>query len=98
MVKQPGSEYNYLLSFAGPKHFERIIKYMFDEDEFLSPYGIRSLSKYHHEHPFVLSMDGQTYTVPYTPGESRSNLFGGNSNWRGPIWFPGKKEKICVLD
>eukprot|EP00111_Clytia_hemisphaerica_P019741 TCONS_00058263-protein len=88
MVKKPGSEYNYLLSIAGPKHFERISKYMFDEEEFLSEYGIRSLSRYHKDHPFEMCLDGQTYRVPYTSGESKSNLFGGNSNWRGPIWFP----------
>lgn len=89
MIKQPGGEYNYLLSIARPDQFKRILKYLFDEKEFFSPYGIRSLSKYHEEKPFVLELEGKVYTVPYTPGESRSNLFGGNSNWRGPIWMPG---------
>lgn len=89
MIKQPGGEYNYLLSIARPDQFKRILKYLFDEKEFFSPYGIRSLSKYHEEKPFVLELEGKVYTVPYTSGESRSNLFGGNSNWRGPIWMPG---------
>jgi hypothetical protein len=61
---------------------------MLDPNEFLSDYGIRSLSKYHAEHPYVLYVDGSAYTVRYEPAESRTGLFGGNSNWRGPIWFP----------
>jgi hypothetical protein len=66
----------------------KILSRMLNEDEFLSPYGIRSVSRYHLEHPFRLSLAGETYEVGYQPGESRSEVFGGNSNWRGPIWFP----------
>jgi hypothetical protein len=61
---------------------------VFDESEFLSPYGIRALSRVHHEHPYLLTVDGQVHRVDYEPGESTTGLFGGNSNWRGPIWFP----------
>ena len=56
--------------------------------EFLSPHGIRSLSKFHEAHPFELKVDGHDYRVDYEPAESRTGLFGGNSNWRGPVWFP----------
>ena len=66
----------------------RILKRVLDPNEFFSDYGIRALSKYHLEHPYHFEIDGQTETVRYTPGESDSNLFGGNSNWRGPIWMP----------
>ena len=61
---------------------------MLSEDEFLSPYGIRSLSRYHREHPYILSMNGTEYRVDYEPAEAHSGLFSGNSNWRGPVWFP----------
>ena len=77
-----------LLSIVGPKTLERILKKMLDEDEFLSKYGIRALSRYHKDHPFVLRLDGQEYRVDYEPAESSVGVFGGNSNWRGPIWFP----------
>jgi len=70
------------------KRLRRILTKMLDENEFLSPYGIRSLSKFHEQHPFVFHMQGQAYRVDYLPGESDSGMFGGNSNWRGPIWMP----------
>jgi hypothetical protein len=66
----------------------RVLTYMLDEKEFLSPYGIRSLSRFHLDHPYRLCMMGNEYRVGYEPAESRTGTFGGNSNWRGPIWFP----------
>src|SRR5262249_26443122 len=67
---------------------ERILARMLDESEFLAPFGVRSLSAAHREHPLVLAIDGHPYSIDYEPGESTTGLFGGNSNWRGPIWFP----------
>lgn len=77
-----------LLAIPSRERLQRMLGYLFDEDEFLSPYGIRSLSKVHQEQPFQFDADGQQWQVAYTPGESDTFLFGGNSNWRGPIWFP----------
>ena len=77
-----------LLALPSRRKLERILKYVLDEDEFLSPHGVRSLSKYHEGHPFTVELDGRLQTVSYIPGESDTYMFGGNSNWRGPIWFP----------
>ena len=77
-----------LLSVCNKQKIEKILGYMLDENEFFGPYGIRSLSKYHLEHPFVVNVGGQEYGVQYLPAESNTGMFGGNSNWRGPVWMP----------
>ena len=66
----------------------RLLAHALDEDRLLSPYGVRSVSRRHAEHPFVLKLDGTAFTLDYEPAESTSGMFGGNSNWRGPVWFP----------
>jgi hypothetical protein len=66
----------------------RVLARMLDENEFFGPYGIRSLSRYHEEHPFIFHHGGQEFRVDYLPGESNTGMFGGNSNWRGPVWMP----------
>jgi hypothetical protein len=77
-----------LLSLANRKQLKRILCRMLDETEFLSPHGIRALSRYHEDHPYEVQLNGHTSKVDYEPAESNSGVFGGNSNWRGPIWFP----------
>ena len=77
-----------LLTIANRRKLERIYRFVFDENEFLSLHGVRALSKFHKDHPFTLNLDGVTHKVDYEPAESTSDLFGGNSNWRGPVWFP----------
>jgi hypothetical protein len=84
----PGKGQRTLLAIVDPQQLRRILSRMLDENEFFSPYGIRSLSRVHCDHPYVLNAGGRTYSVKYEPAESRSGLFGGNSNWRGPVWFP----------
>jgi hypothetical protein len=77
-----------LLSILNKKKLERVLAYLLDEKEFLGPHGIRSLSRYHLDHPFVFHVGGQEYKVQYLPAESNTGMFGGNSNWRGPVWMP----------
>ena len=77
-----------LLAIVGGDRLVRILSIMLDEADFLSPYGLRALSRYHLEHPFTIELAGAAYRVDYEPAESSSGLFGGNSNWRGPVWFP----------
>jgi hypothetical protein len=77
-----------VLALVNPERLRRILGKMLDENEFLSPYGIRSISKYHVQHPYVFDVHGQKYRVDYLPAESNTGMFGGNSNWRGPVWMP----------
>ncbi len=77
-----------MLAIPSRDRLLRVLRYVLDENEFLSPYGIRSLSKAYERHPYTIRLDGTPYCIGYEPGESRESLFGGNSNWRGPIWYP----------
>ncbi len=77
-----------IVALVNPERLRRILTRMLDENEFLSPYGIRAISRYHDDHPYVLYMGGQEFRVNYLPAESDTGMFGGNSNWRGPIWMP----------
>jgi hypothetical protein len=77
-----------LLSIVSRDQLPSVLRYMLDEAEFLSPHGIRAISQYHRAHPYVLAVNGTEHRVDYEPAESSTGLFGGNSNWRGPIWFP----------
>ncbi len=87
-LTEPGMRGRRLLSIVNREQLERVLARMLDPGRFLSDYGLRSVSRQHGSEPYTFSANGQTYTVRYEPGESRSGLFGGNSNWRGPIWFP----------
>jgi Glycosyl hydrolase family 63 C-terminal domain len=83
-----GAHGHRLLAIPSKERLQRILRVLLDEKEFLSPYGVRSVSRIHADQPFILHADGTEHRVEYVPGESTTNLFGGNSNWRGPIWFP----------
>jgi hypothetical protein len=83
-----GTHERRLLAICSPDRLRAILRRVLDESEFLSPHGIRMLSRYHLEHPYVLKLGGDEFRVDYEPAESTSGLFGGNSNWRGPVWFP----------
>jgi hypothetical protein len=87
-MRTPGKEERRLLAVVWPERLRRVLHIMLDESEFLSPYGIRALSRRHLDRPYTLTIEGRDHRVDYEPAESMSDLFGGNSNWRGPIWFP----------
>jgi hypothetical protein len=84
----PGEGDRRLLALLRTHRMTSLLTRMLDEAEFLSPHGVRAVSRFHHDHPYVLEQDGQRFAVAYLPGESDSRLFGGNSNWRGPVWMP----------
>lgn len=87
-MRTPGMGERRLLAVAYRERLEKVLNVMLDESEFLSDHGIRAVSKFHKDHPYILQVKGEEHRVDYEPGESTSGLFGGNSNWRGPIWFP----------
>ena len=87
-MRTPGNDERRLLSIVEQNQLRRVLRFMLDENEFLSPYGIRAISRIHKDQPYVLHVNGMEHRVDYEPAESSTGLFGGNSNWRGPIWFP----------
>ena len=87
-IAQPGAGSRHMASVLNEHNLRRVLERMLDENEFLSPFGIRSLSRCHADQPYVFHFDNQEFRVPYLPGDSDSGMFGGNSNWRGPIWMP----------
>ena len=87
-MRTPGNAERRLLSIVSRDQLRSVLRFMLDENEFLSPYGIRAISRYHKNNPYVLQVNGTEHRVDYEPAESSTGLFGGNSNWRGPIWFP----------
>ena len=87
-MKTPGNSERRLLAILDADRLRRVLQVMLDETEFLSPYGIRAISAIHRDHPYTLPVNGEEFRVQYEPAESTSGLFGGNSNWRGPVWFP----------
>jgi hypothetical protein len=88
LVRGEAGQRRLLLSLAGVDRLEKLFAKLFDESEFLSPYGLRAVSAYHREHPYVLDVEGLQASIDYEPAESTTAMFGGNSNWRGPLWFP----------
>jgi hypothetical protein len=87
-MRTPGRDDRRLMSIVNRDQLRRVLRLMLDESEFLSPYGIRAVSRYHRDNPYILTVDGTEHRVDYEPAESTTGLFGGNSNWRGPVWFP----------
>jgi hypothetical protein len=93
---EPGDR-RLLLTLVGPERLRRLMTALFDESEFLSPHGLRALSAWHRDHPYTIDVEGYQASIDYEPAESTTPLFGGNSNWRGPVWFPVNYLVISVL-
>ena len=89
-MQTKGNRERRLLSVVPGHRLASVFKYLFDEREFWSPHGVRSMSQIHRDHPYIVDVNGQQYRVDYAPAESATEAFGGNSNWRGPVWFPGE--------
>ncbi|HEX4605275.1 MAG TPA: glucosidase, partial [Candidatus Angelobacter sp.] len=87
-METEGHKRRRLFSIVDREQLQRILDVMLNENEFFSPHGIRALSRYHKQHPYMMDVAGMNHQVDYEPGESTTGLFGGNSNWRGPVWFP----------
>jgi hypothetical protein len=98
LMRGEHGEQRLLLSLAGVGRLEKLFAKLFDESEFLSPHGLRALSAYHREHPYVLDVEGIQASIDYEPAESTTAMFGGNSNWRGPLWFPLNYLVIAALE
>ena len=98
LLRGDAGQQRMLLSLCGPDRLERLFAKLFDESEFLSPHGLRALSAYHREHPYELQVEGITASIDYEPAESTTAMFGGNSNWRGPVWMPLNYLMVSVLD
>jgi len=98
MLRGQAGQQKLLLSLAGQDRLQRLMARLFDESEFLSPHGLRALSAYHREHPYQIQVNGVTASIDYEPAESTTAMFGGNSNWRGPIWFPLNYLVISALE
>jgi hypothetical protein len=98
MLMEPGAGGSRCFGLVRPEQLARLLACLLDEDEFLSPYGLRSVSRRHAEAPLDVDVGGQVHRLDYEPGESTSDLFGGNSNWRGPIWLPMNRLLLLALE